>query len=113
MAEMSFGDLRVDVVQSPGTVRLDWRGKSNEREPERKLNPFLADVLSRAREGRAKVEMHFEELEFFNSATISVVISYGKQLRDQKVPLSLTYSFRSRWQRIFFDALTMFKRDDG
>jgi hypothetical protein len=110
---MQFGDLRVDVTQSEGNLRLDWRGKSNHRQPETLLNPFLADITKQAIDSSASIAMHFEELEFFNSSTITVIIQCVKDLRERGVKLAMSYNAQHKWQKIFFDALSMFEKDDG
>src|SRR5262245_42532540 len=110
---MQFGDLRVDVSQTEGVLRLDWRGKSNARQPEIQLNPFLTDIARQASETKAIIEMHFEELEFFNSSTITVIIQHVKEARAKGLRLVLSYDKTQKWQKIFFDALSMFEKSDG
>ncbi len=111
---MKFGDLRVDIDRQPGGIlRFDWRGKSNEREPETVLKPFLNGLVRQAQQERVTLEMHFEELEFFNSSTITVLIQFVKEVKAQQVRLRLSYNPEHKWQRIFFDALWMFEKPDG
>ena len=91
MARSIFGDLTIEVEDGPpGVLRLDWKGKSNHRQPDVVLAPFFADVTSRAVSQQRALEMHFEHLEFFNSSTITVIIQYVKELRDRKVKLTVT-----------------------
>jgi hypothetical protein len=114
MVRSGFGDLTIDVDEdAPGVIRLDWRGKSNHRQPDVVLAPFFADMTSRAVSGQKALEMHFEHLEFFNSSTITVIIQYVKELRDRKVKLTVNFDSRHRWQKIFFDALFIFDKGDG
>jgi hypothetical protein len=114
MVRSGFGDLTIDVEEDTSKViRLDWRGKSNHRQPDVALAPFFADMTSRAVSGQKALEMHFEQLEFFNSSTITVIIQYVKELRDRKVKLTVTFDSRHRWQKIFFDALFIFDKGDG
>jgi hypothetical protein len=110
---MQFGDLRVDVSETSTHVRLDWRGKSNARQPELQLNPFLTEVAHKADAGKLGIDMHFEELEFFNSSTITVIIQHVKDLRERGIRLLLSYDRGQKWQKIFFDALSMFEKADG
>ena len=63
----------------PESDRLDWRGKSNHRQPDTVLAPFFADMTSRAVSGQKALEMHFEQLEFFNSSTIRLYCSTVKR----------------------------------
>src|SRR5687767_14245968 len=109
----AVGDLKIEVSQRPGVVRLDWRGKSNDRQPEAALVPFFKEVTASAQSKQSGVEMHFEELEFFNSSTITAIIQYVKDLREKKVKLAVFFNARHKWQKIFFDALWIFEKDDG
>jgi hypothetical protein len=114
MTRSVFGDLTIDVDDgTAGLLRLDWSGKSNHRQPDTVLAPFFADVTSRAVSGQRALEMHFEQLEFFNSSTITAIIQYVKELRDRKVKLTVSFDARHRWQKIFFDALCIFDKGDG
>lgn len=114
MARSVFGDLIIDVdAGAPGVLRLDWQGKSNNRQPDVILAPFFAEMTSRAVSEQRALEMHFEHLEFFNSSTITVIIQYVKELRDRKVKLVVSFDSRHRWQKIFFDALFIFDKGDG
>jgi hypothetical protein len=109
-----FGDLFIDVDEdAPGMIRLDWRGKSNHRQPDTILSPFFAEMTSKAVSGKKGLEMHFEQLEFFNSSTITAIIQYVKELRDRGVKLIVSFDSRHRWQKIFFDALCIFDKGDG
>ena len=114
MGRSVFGDLTIEVDEStPGLLRLDWRGKSNHRQPDTVLAPFFADMTTRAVTGQRSLEMHFENLEFFNSSTITAIIQYVKDLRDRKVRLTVSFDAKHRWQKIFFDALCIFDKGDG
>jgi hypothetical protein len=114
MTRSVFGDLTIDLDDATaGLLRLDWSGKSNHRQPDTVLAPFFADVTSRAVSGQRALEMHFEQLEFFNSSTITAIIQYVKELRDRKVKLTVSFDARHRWQKIFFDALCIFDKGDG
>ncbi len=112
MKTHKFGDLHIDVHERPaGTLRLDWRGKSNLPQPENVLTPFLTDMTLAALAKKSLLEMHFETLDFFNSATITTIIKYIKQL-PQNVSLAVFYTAKQPWQKIFFDALWVFERSN-
>jgi hypothetical protein len=114
MQRCVFGDLHIDVDEdAPDVVRLNWRGKSNHRQPDTVLSPFFADVTQKAVTAKKGLEMHFEQLEFFNSSTITAIIQYVKELRDKRVKLVVSFDARHRWQKIFFDALCIFDKGDG
>ena len=109
-----FGDLVIEARERvPGVLRINWKGKSNHKSPEAVLSGFFSDVTRWAVKERGRLEMHFEELEFFNSSTITAIIKYIKELRQRQIGLAVSFSGSHRWQRIFFDALWVFVKNDG
>jgi hypothetical protein len=110
--DLVAGDLGIAVVEDVGLVRCDWRGRSVEREADLTLKPFFDRLLERAQEIGALLEMHFEELDYFNSSTIGTLITFIQKARRQKVHLRLVYAGNIKWQSLSFDALRMFERGD-
>jgi hypothetical protein len=60
---------------------------------------------------KAPVEVHFEHLEYFNSATVTVIVQMIHDARARSVRLSLVYDPTLHWQRLSFDALRVFAKD--
>lgn len=114
MESFSDGDLRIDVEDSEGGVRLEWRGKSTARTPALLLQPFFARVIAAlvGHEGRA-LSVAFERLEHFNSSTISALIQLIHQCRAKRVKLLFTYDGRLKWQQLSFEALRVLAKPDG
>lgn len=113
MRTYQWGDLIIDVRDgSQGELRVDWRGKSNQMQPEKDLRPLFAELMLQLKGGR-RLELHFEALEFFNSSTIGAVVEYVQELRKRRVPVTMVYDPRRRWQKAFFDALWVFDKGDG
>jgi len=110
--DLVAGDLRIAVVEDGTLVRCDWSGRSVEREADLTLRPFFDRLLERAQELGALLEMHFEELDYFNSSTIGTLISFIQKARRQKVHLRMVYAGHIKWQTLSFDALRMFERGD-
>jgi hypothetical protein len=97
----------------PEPLTLTWRGKADDRYPDKVLRPFFAQVLARALErGGGGVAMHFEHLDHFNSSTISTLIRCIQDARQKKVKLVLCYNQALKWQKLSFDALRVFAKDD-
>jgi hypothetical protein len=115
MEGLRFGDLAIDLVENeaPPAIRLDWRGKSNDRFPRKTLGPFFERVLAQAQTRRAPVEMRFNTLEHFNSSTITSVIELIHDARARTVPLVLSYDGKVTWQKVTFEALRVFVKGDG
>jgi hypothetical protein len=121
MENLAAGDLTIEAADAaepasePGRAApliLSWKGKSDDRHPARILGPYFAIALERAAERKAALEMHFEKLEHFNSSTIASVIRLIQDARARGVPLVLVYDEALKWQKLSFDALRVFARDD-
>ena len=69
---LASGDLRIDATaaSSPAVVRLAWSGKSNARQADQVLLPYLERCLAAAADLGAALELRFEALNHFNSSTI-------------------------------------------
>ena len=109
MENLSSDDLTIEVMGSANEdpaapLVLVWRGKSDDRYP--------GKVLEAAGERRCAVEMHFEKLDHFNSSTIAAVIRFIQDARVRGVRLVLVYNQQLKWQKLSFDALRVFAKDD-
>lgn len=104
--------IEADEAEGPGPLTLTWRGKSDIRYPGKVLAPYFAKVLERSEERGGGVEMHFEELLHFNSSTIASVIRFIQDARARGIKLVLVYNQAVKWQKLSFDALRVFAKDD-
>lgn len=115
MENLVFGDLTIVVgASSPiEPIQLLWRGKSNDRQPGKALDPYLAAALQEASaQGRA-LEMRFESLEHFNSSTLTAIIGAVQKARHLRVPLAIVFDRTLKWQKLGFDALRVLGKGDG
>lgn len=114
MQGLVVGDLRIEALDgdAPGAVRLMWRGKSNNRHPGEALAPYFREVLAAAGQRKQALELHFEDLEHFNSSTITSIIQLIQDARARGIKLVLVYDNALKWQKLSFDALRVFARDD-
>lgn len=113
MESLRAGDLKIDIVEQDSAIRLHWLGMSNERQPEKVLKPFFATVLDGAASGNKAVELHFEQIERFNSSTILCIIQLIQEARHRNIRLEVVYDPSRKWQRLSFDALRIFDKADG
>ncbi|HET9625657.1 MAG TPA: hypothetical protein VFP84_30035 [Kofleriaceae bacterium] len=93
-------------------LQLLWKGKSNSRHPLEMLTPYFRDVLAAAAARGLPLELHFEKLEHFNSSTITSIIKLIQDARLRAVKLVLVYDSALKWQKLSFDALRVFAKDD-
>ena len=115
MDGLKAGDLTIEVGETaaPAAISMTWRGKSNDRFPRRTLGPFFERVLGFAQIRRVPVAMHFGKLEHFNSSTITSVIELIQEARSKAVPLVIHYDGKVSWQKVTFEALRVFVKNDG
>ena len=107
------GDLQIDVLERESSFLLFWLGMSNERQPEKVLKPFFANILAAAQAGKKSIELHFERIERFNSSTILCIIQLIQDARRNQIKLEAVYDETRKWQRLSFDALRIFAKADG
>ena len=115
MEKLVFGDLTIEVGESASIepIQLLWKGKSNDRQPGKALDPYLGGVIQEASAQGRSVEMHFEGLEHFNSSTLTSIIGLVQKARHLRVPLGIVFDRSLKWQKLGFDALRVLAKGDG
>lgn len=103
--------LRVDDGGG-GPVRVAWLGHANERHPAVLLDPFFARLTEIGEKQGRSIELRFEDLEHFNSATIAVVVRFMRSCVERGVRLFMTFDPSKKWQKMTFDVLRRFERPD-
>jgi hypothetical protein len=110
------GNLRIEVTEDAGAnaLRLVWLGKSDARDPATALRPyFTGKVIPAAAAAGRSLEMHFEEIEYFNSSTVSALLQVLAAARQAKVRAALVYDAKRKGQQVTFAAFkALAKRDD-
>jgi len=113
MDNLQSGDLTIEVAEAPNAVLCcTWKGKSNERNPPEILKPWFEKLLAAATEKQGSIEMHFEKIEHFNSSTITALIRLIQNCRKTNLKLVMVYDQTLKWQRLSFDALRVFEKND-
>jgi hypothetical protein len=113
MENLTSGDLTIEVAVTPdGVHACTWRGKSNERNPPEILKPWFEKLLAAVTERNGLIEMHFEKIDHFNSSTITALIKLIQTCRKSNVKLAMVYDQSLKWQRLSFDALRVFEKND-
>jgi hypothetical protein len=102
---------RVDVTYTD-VIRAYFRGRSALQQPDDVFVPLFDELTADALKKGLPVHLHFEELEFFNSATISSVIQCILAMKDKGVRTMLRYDGRQKWQKLFFEPLAMLRGGD-
>jgi hypothetical protein len=109
------GTLVIEAEDAPtrGFIVLYWQGKSSDRNPEKVLEPFFLQALAEAQQRKLGIEMHFEKLVHFNSSTIGYLIQLIQETRRRGVTLVLVFDHALMWQKLSFDALRVFAKDNS
>lgn len=115
LTSLIFGELTIEPRQSNprGPVDLFWRGKSNDRHPARTVVPYVTEVLAFATSEQAVLSLHFETIEHMNSSTITAIIQIIQEARTRGTQLVIVFDASKTWQRLSFEALRVFAKDDG
>lgn len=115
MDNLKSGALSIDLEPdlTDGVIVAIWRGSAADRQASAVLDPFFARLLDRARKEKLRIEHRFDKLEHFNSSTIGALITFIQDARSLSVPLRLVYSQALKWQRLSFEAMRVFDKDDG
>jgi len=113
MTEHILGDLTLRTSETSSNVSVAWFGRSNAATPGDAIVPVLLASADRAEALKVPLVFAFDELEFFNSATITVLLRTIRALRGRALLLTLRYDESKRWQRMFFDAFTGVGLGDG
>jgi hypothetical protein len=115
MQDLNAGQLSIKASTPPGgaaaPLQLRLRGRSSDRHPEHILGPYFASALTAAAEQEMGLELHFEELDYFNSSTITSLIQLIQEARAKGIKLTYVYDPALRWQKLSFDALRVFVGD--
>lgn len=106
------GDLTIEVTVIGGVFSCVWHGKSSERDPAEILRPWFSQLLDTVLVNTGSIEMHFEQIERFNSSTITALIKLIQMCRKHDVHLVMVYDQTLKWQRLSFDALRVFEKGD-
>ena len=113
MNDFAAGDLKLTANgQRSDVIELTWLGRSNDRYPGKVLMPYFQGVLAEAVERGVPLELHFHKLEHFNSSTITMIIQLIQEARSRGVRLVMSYDQALKWQKMSFDALRVFAKDD-
>jgi len=116
IAPLVSGQLTIEPRQdlaAGGPIELFFRGKSIERHPARTVVPYVAEILAVAVSESRAVRLHFETIEHMNSSTITAVIQIVQEARNRGARLVIVFDAGKNWQKLSFEALSVFVKGDG
>lgn len=103
MENLESGALKIWVTNNDDRITITWMGKSEDRNPEIVLNPYVDGLLNSLKD--KKVILDFKNLEFMNSSTIPPIIRLMKKLEDEGISTEIIYNSSNYWQVFSFEIL--------
>ncbi|MCA9627613.1 MAG: hypothetical protein KC766_08110 [Myxococcales bacterium] len=97
-AEYDHAGLQIRVAEEGERVLVTWRGISDTRDPSLVLWPFLSELVSRLK--GETVVIDFRNFEYMNSATVSPLIRFVKELDAVGAKSTLLFDVAQQWQRV-------------
>lgn len=89
--------LVIDVDAAGDTTMVRWKGISDTRDPASHLSPFFATLLESL--GGKAVLVDFREFEYMNSAMVSPLIHFVKDLDAAGARTTLLFDTTVPWQK--------------
>jgi hypothetical protein len=89
--------LVVKVLADEPSVHIKWEGVSDSRDPGTKLGQFLQEITPSLKE--RDVTIDFRSLEYVNSATVSPIVQFVKDLDGKTKSVTLLFNTSIFWQR--------------
>lgn len=103
MNQFEHENLKIRVEDHRGMSFVIWTGESDSRDPAGAVGPFL-DALAKRLRGR-RVEVNFDQLEYMNSATVTPIMQFVKDLSALAEKVVVKYDETLQWQATSFRAM--------
>ena len=90
--------LNITVDEQAKSTTVRWLGISDSRDPAVHLLPFLTSLLDELSGKDVLVDLR--DLEYMNSATVSPLINFVKNLDAKGARTTLTFDASIPWQKV-------------
>ena len=104
--------LELNIFEDQDSVRIQWKGKSVDRDPSEFTSPILSEALENCINNGKKLILDFQELEFMNSSTITPVSKIIELGKSRSARITILYQKSKNWQELNFSALRIFETKD-
>jgi len=105
--------LSIHVAEQASNIKVQWQGKSIDREPAKFISPILVKVLNMASVMNKRIIMDFQHLSYMNSSTITPIIKILERAKKGMIKITIVYQKSMKWQELNFSALEIFKTKDN
>ena len=106
------GLLKLEVMENPDSISVDWKGKSTERNPGSFLTPILLKILKNSSDTNKCIVLDFRSLQYMNSSTITPIIKILERAKKSNKRLTVLYDKSLKWQELNFSAIEIFQTKD-
>jgi hypothetical protein len=103
VSQFEYENLKIQVEDRRGVTYVNWTGESDSRDPAGSVGPYLSLLAKRLR-GR-RVQITFDQLEYMNSATVTPIMQFVKELSDCAEKVIVKYDETLQWQATSFRAM--------
>ena len=104
--------LTLEKEETDSEIRIEWLGKSIDREPGKILNPIFLDLILEGTNKNKRIVMSFCKLKYMNSSTIMSISKFLERGKDNNSKITVIFDNERRWQKLSFNAMQIFKTDD-
>lgn len=108
MTQFSVDNLTIDVQQEGTRQVVIWTGESNATRPELNLDPVLAKLMTQLQ--GALVELRFGKLTYLNSASVTPIMAFLRELSAVAKHVRVSYRSDLQWQNTSFRAMRVVAR---
>jgi hypothetical protein len=105
--------LIIEVSEDDRTIKINWKGKSTDRDPSAFISPILSKALDSSTQYKKEMIIDFTELEYMNSSTITPISKIIEKGKNGTNKITINYQKDRKWQELSFSALKIFNTSDG
>ena len=105
LGNLHTGELEIHTTADPAVLLLAWKGQATERDPNKVLGPYLAQISEKAASGHTVV-LDISHMEFMNSASMMQLVNFLRLLSEKSVPTRVLFSDTLNWQRVSHQCMT-------
>jgi len=100
--------LKLSVQEIDNNLKIIWDGECISKNPEENIGKILFDIINSNKNISKEIILDFKKLTFINSATISLIVIFLKELRFKNLKVKIDYNKSYSWQSASFRILENF-----
>jgi hypothetical protein len=104
--------LKIEVKVINDMIKVNWSGKSIDRQPDKFISPILVNVFKMCSTDDKRIVFDFRKLDYMNSSTITPIIKILELAKRGTAKITIHYDKSLKWQDLNFSALGIFQTPD-